>query len=131
MKKKIKKFWQWLCQTRYITIGFGEEPTPAAHTEPTCHPELVSGSLPDDVSKAINLEFEEEKLKRQTINFQKIFMRLLDFEQGQEFALTEKFLPDDVAIERALAKFQQAKREGRIDELNNIVQQEEITNDQH
>ena len=110
MKKKIKKFWQWLCQTRYITIGFGNE------------------SLSEDEKLA--KEFQRAKEDIQIVNFQKIMLRLVDFERTQELAFSGLLLTDTVAIERALAKFQQAKREGRIDELNNIVQQEETTNEQ-
>ena len=101
LKEKIKNFWHWLSQTRYIEIGFGNE---------------------DD---KLASEFQSAKENWQVLNFQRIMLRLIDFERTQELAFSGLLLTDSVAIERALARFRTAKRDGRIDELNNIIKVEE------
>lgn len=70
-------------------------------------------------------EFNEAKENFQILNFQKIMLKLIDYERTNELAFSGLLLTDDVATQRALARFQQAKRDGRIDELNNIIKVEE------
>ena len=75
--------------------------------------------------KKLAKELQEAKENFQILNFQKVMLKLVDFERTQELAFSGLLLTDEVAIERALARFQQAKRDGRIDELNNVKKIEE------
>ena len=79
----------------------------------------------ENEDKKLARELQEAKENFQIFNFQKIMLRLVDFERTQELAFSGLLLTDEVAIERALARFQQAKRDGRIDELNCIARVEE------
>ncbi len=79
----------------------------------------------ENEDKKLAKELQATKEKFQILNFQKIMLKLIDFERTQELAFSGLLLTDEVAIQRAHARFLQAKRDGRIDELNNIIKVEE------
>ena len=101
LKRFIQKAIRFLTKPRYITLGFGSE------------------------DEEIAQDFKQAKENFQIINFQKIMLNLVKFERDLELSESGLLLTDNVAIERALAKFQQAKRDGKIDELNNIIRNSE------
>ena len=103
--KTAKSLWKWLTVQRYIEFGTVEE-------------EKQQDLLED---------FNQAKENWQIINFQKIMLKLVKFERDLELSETGLLLTDEQAVERALATFQQAKKDGVLDELNNVIGNENFT----
>ena len=103
--KTAKSLWKWLTVQRYIEFGTVEE----------------------EEQKDLLEDFNNAKENWQIINFQKIMLKLVKFERDLELATSGLLLTDEQAVERALATFQRAKKDGVLDELNNVIGNENFT----
>lgn len=83
-----------------------------------------------DLDKAITDELTNKKIHNdlknriqqiQILNFQKIMKKLIKFERDLEFQNSGLLFTDEQLHERALQRFYIAKKDGKLDELNQKV----------
>lgn len=102
MKKLLSKIWAELIRVRSI--------------------EFVSYETEAEENARLKKEFDDRKLQIMTANYKKLMNeRLIPFCRDTELADSGLLLTNNQLFERAHAMFLQAKNDGRLDELNNIV----------
>ena len=89
--------------------------------------EFHSYETEEETNARLRKEFSNRTLQIKTNNYKKIMNeRLISFCRDLELSTSGLLLSDKQLFERAHSMFIQAKKDGRLDELNNIV---EITNE--
>lgn len=105
--KILKKIWTELTRVRSISF--------------------CSYETEEEQNARLSKEFNKKLLQIQTENYKRIMSeRLIPFCRDLELSTSGILLTDAQLLERAHSMFIQAKKDGRLDELNNIV---EITNE--
>lgn len=102
MKKLLSKIWTELTRERSI--------------------EFVSYETEAEENARLKKELADKKLEIMTDNYKKLMNeRLIPYCRDLELSETGLLLTDTQLFERAHVMFLQAKKDGRLDELNNIV----------
>lgn len=97
----FNKLWNWLTLPRYVEFG-----------------------TVDDMS--LEREFAIKVYQTKRKNFDIAIGKLMKFERDLELTNSGLLLTDEAAYERAVIDFEQAKKSGKIDDLNRVIVQEEI-----
>lgn len=102
MKKLLTKIWTELTRERSI--------------------EFVSYETEAEENARLSKELADRRLEVMTANYKKLMNeRLIPYCRDLELTESGLLLTDNQLFERAHALFIQAKKDGRLDELNNIV----------
>lgn len=102
MKKLLSKIWTEITRERSI--------------------EFISYETEAEENTRLAKELADRKLEIMTKNYKKLMNeRLIPYCRNLELSETGLLLTNDQLFERAHAMFLQAKNDGRVDELNNIV----------